>query len=273
MSSKRGNPTQVAESVPFDNSTNGFVADNVQAAIEETPGVAVDKPRAPIFFWNWNSNPIYLYLFGQVRSNELPFVVAQTAKLRELSCGGRQNNTNANVMFAIYKVTDPTATPSFGSLSSVTNQGLTYEEGDFPYAGSTRVTIELVNNGPSLPLAFSEDLNTRTVTIQLETNGSGTPITSRTELRDAFRLNSDITLIYAINGSGGTNLTPATFQTTGGSAGDAIGSVFMRAKSWGRRDGYEVSLQPGDFLIGRVFDQDRGSFSPSSMIAYISFDF
>lgn len=27
--------TQVAESVPFDNSTNGFVADNVQAAIEE----------------------------------------------------------------------------------------------------------------------------------------------------------------------------------------------------------------------------------------------
>lgn len=27
--------TQVAESVPFDNSTNGFVSDNVQGAIEE----------------------------------------------------------------------------------------------------------------------------------------------------------------------------------------------------------------------------------------------
>ena len=35
MSTRRGSPTEVAESVPFDNATNGFIADNTQAAIEE----------------------------------------------------------------------------------------------------------------------------------------------------------------------------------------------------------------------------------------------
>lgn len=270
--SRRDEYNPVANEIPFDNSTNGFTSDNVQNAIEEIPIVATDKPRAAIFFWDWNSNPIYLYIYGQVRSNELPFAIGQQAKLRELTCGGKQNNVDANALFALYKVTDPSVAPNLGSLPSVTNQGLTYTESDFPYPGSTRVTINLVNNGPSLPLAFSENLSTKTVTIQLATNGAGNVTTTRTQLRDAFRLNTTITLIYKITGSGNNIVSPASFTTSGGNAGDAIGAVFMRAKPWGSRTGYNASIQPGNFLIGRIFDEDIGSFSPSSMTAYISFN-
>jgi hypothetical protein len=260
----------VARQIPFDTSSNDFQSPNVQGAIEETLLLAEGVPRAPIFFWDWNSNPIYLHLFGQVRSNELPFVISQNSKLRELSCGGRQNTTTANAIFALYKITDPSLAPSFGTLPTVTNQSLTYTESDFPYAGSTRVTINLVNNGPSLPLSFSENLISKTVTIQLATNGAGVVTTTATQLRDAFRLNTTITLIYKVTGTGGT-LTTASFVTSGGTTGDAIGAVFMRAKPWGRTSGYEVDLVPGDFLVGRVFEQDIGSFSPSSMTSFISF--
>ena len=272
MSGKKVTMSPVAGQIPFDNEDNGFDSDNVQAAIEEVPGVALDKPRALVFFWDWNAFPIYLYLFGQVRSNDLPFAVGQNGKLRELTCGGRQNNVNANAIFALYRITDPSTNPNLGSLPEVVNQNLTYIESDFPYTGTSRVTINLVNNGPSLPLIFSEDLVTKTVTIQLATNAGGNVTTTRTQLRNAFRLNTDITLIYAINGSGGNVLSTASFSTSGGSVGDAIGAVFMRAKAFGFRKGYEVQLSPGDFLVGRAFNQNVNSFSPSSLTAYLSFD-
>ena len=270
--SRRDSYNPVASEIPFDNEGNSFTSEDVQSAIEEVPGVALDKSRALVFFWDWNANPIYMYLFGQVRSNDLPFAIGQSGRLRELTCGGRQNDVNANAIFALYRITDPSTNPNLGSLPEVSNQNLTYIESDFPYTGSTRVTINLVNNGASLPLVFSEDLTTKTVTIQLATNAGGNVTTTRTQLRDAFRLNTDITLIYAINGTGGATLNTASIQTTGGSVGDAIGAVFMRAKAFGFRDGYEVDLTPGDFLVGRAFNQNVNSFSPSSLTASISFD-
>jgi type II secretory pathway component HofQ len=42
--------SEVAESIPFDNSTNGFVAEDVQAAIEEINNV-VDTSASPGFTW------------------------------------------------------------------------------------------------------------------------------------------------------------------------------------------------------------------------------
>jgi hypothetical protein len=245
----------------------------LKGIVSSTPAFSsvVEKPRSSVFFWDWNSSPIYLYLFGQVRSNELPFAIGQEATLRELTCAGKINTATANAFYALYRVLDPATVPTLGVLPSVVNQGLTYEESDFPYAGTSRVTINIVNNGPSLPLAFSENTTTKTVTIQLATNGGGTVTTTRTQLRDAFRLNTTISLIYAINGTGGTVMTTASISTTGGSVGNAIGSVFMRAKAWGFREGYEVELSPGNFLIGRVDDQDVGTFSPSSLTAFISF--
>jgi hypothetical protein len=46
MSTRRGSPTEVAESVPFDNATNGFTSDNVQGAIEE-----IGASASPGFSW------------------------------------------------------------------------------------------------------------------------------------------------------------------------------------------------------------------------------
>lgn len=262
----------VASSIFFDSENNDFTSDNVQDALEEAVTLAEGKPRAFVSYWDWNSNPIYLYLFGQTRSNEVPFPVAVNSKLREMSCSGDQNNVDASVIFALYK-TDGSVPSNFGSLATATNQQVTYKEGDLPYTGTTRVTVELVNNGPSLPLAFSEDTVTRTVTIQLETNGAGTPQTTKNDLRSAFRLNTTIDLLYSINytGSGSTVLSPASFTCSGGDAGDAIGTVFMRATNTGFREGYDVDIAQGEALIGRVLEEDRNSFSPVGMIAFLAF--
>lgn len=262
----------VAESIPFDNEGTNFVSEDVQNALEEAVTLAEGKPRAFVAYWDWNSNPIYLYLFGQTRSNEVPFAIAVDSKLREMSCSGDQNNVDASVIFAVYN-TNGSAPSNFGTLATAVDQQVTYEEGDLPYTGTTRVTVELVNNGANLPLAFSEDLNTRTFTVQLATNGSGTPTTTKGQLRAAFRLNTDIQLIYSINysGSGNTVLSPATVVCSGGDPGDAVGTVFMRATNTGFREGYDVDLPQGSALVGRVLKQDRGSFSPTGMTTFISF--
>lgn len=262
----------VASSIFFDSEDNSFTSDNVQDALEEAVTLAEGVPRAFVSYWDWNSNPIYLYLFGQTRSNEVPFTTAVDSKLREMSCSGDQNNVDASVMFALYR-TDGSEPANFGTLAEATDQQVTYQEGDLPYTGTTRVTIELVNNGPSLPLAFSEDASTRTFTIQLETNGAGTPQTTKNDLRSAFRLNSTIDLIYSINytGSGSTVLSPTSFTCSGGDPGDAIGTVFMRATNTGFREGYDVDIAQGEALIGRVLEEDRNSFSPVGMIAFLAF--
>lgn len=272
MSTRRGSSSQVASSVPFNNDATSFTSNNVQDALEEAVTLAEGKPRAFVAYWDWNSNPIYLYLFGQTRSNDVPFPVASDSILREMSCSGDQNNVDASVMFALYSTNGAEPT-NFGTLAEATNQQVTYQEGDLPYVGTTRVTVELVNNGPNLPLTFNENLNTRTFTIQLETNGAGTVLTTKDDLRSAFRLNTDIELVYSINysGSGSTILSAASFVCSGGDAGDAIGTVFMRATNVGFREGYSVLIPQGSALIGRVLEEDRNSFSPVGMIAFLSF--
>ena len=48
MAPRRDEYNQIAESVPFDNGTNGFVSDNTQAAIEEAKQNAEGFPRAGV---------------------------------------------------------------------------------------------------------------------------------------------------------------------------------------------------------------------------------
>jgi hypothetical protein len=263
---------QVASSVPFDSDNNAFVSDNVQGAIEESVLLAEGKPRAFIYFWEWNTNatPKFFYKFGQVRSDDGPFVVAVPSRLRELTCGGKLNNANANASFTIYKNDTGVAPTTFGSRAQVVSQGLTFIEGDFPYTGTTRVQINLVNNGPSLPLVFSEDIFTRIITVQLATNAGGVVTTTRTQLRDAFRLNNTISLLYAIDGTGGTAMTTENIVCSGGSVVEEIASVFMRAKSWGLRE-FNIQLNPGDFLYMRNDNQNVASFGNPDTVAYISF--
>lgn len=55
MSTRRGSATNVASSTPFDNSTNGFTADDVQAAIEEVDN-KVNTSASPGFSFGRASN-------------------------------------------------------------------------------------------------------------------------------------------------------------------------------------------------------------------------
>lgn len=272
---------QQAEETPFDNTTPGaagLTSNETQAAIEEVYSNANGpKGRLPITYWEFTTNSNnYLYYGGQSKSNETPFVSGNDGNFNEIAVAARVNSSGSNTLWAIYRVPKGLVpvmgviTPTFGSLATVTNQSLTYEESEYPYTGSTRVSISLVNNGASLPLTFSEDLVARTVTIQLATNAGGTVTTTATQLRDAFRLNNTISQIWRITGTGGT-LSVASFTCAGGSLGDEIAAIHLRANSSNYRSGYNVAMNPGDILIGRCVLQDIGSMSNMQMTGFVSY--
>ena len=68
MSTRRGSPTDVAESIPFDNATNGFTSDNVQGAIEE-----IGASASPGFSFGRSSTTgagTWLLRVGSIPSNK-----------------------------------------------------------------------------------------------------------------------------------------------------------------------------------------------------------
>jgi len=101
------NKTPVAESIPFDNSANGFTADDVQAAIEEAGGdiskleaIEVINTSAVTMTTSWqdismeverSSNPIYLHV-----SNSPEITVTQANRYLVIYNAGIQT-TNANL--------------------------------------------------------------------------------------------------------------------------------------------------------------------------------
>lgn len=245
--------------------------------VEDISAINGPKGRLPILYWEFSTNANnYLYYGGQTKSNETPFVSGSDGLFNEIAVAGRVNSVDSNALWTIYRVPASAVpvfgsiTPAFGSLATVTNQGLTYYEADYPYVGSTRMTINLVNNGASLPLSFSENVNTRTLTIQLATNGGGTITTTATQLRDAFRSNKTIQQIWRITGTGGT-LSAASFVCSGGSLGDEIAAIHLRANSSNYRANYAVVINPGDVLIGRCIIVDTGSISNMQMTGFISY--
>lgn len=276
MSRDEFNP--VAREIPFDNEGTPLISEETRAAILEVfANASGPKGRLPILYWEFYTYANnYLYYGGQTKSNETPFVSGNEAILNEIAVAGRVNSINSNALWSIYRIdrnsipTTGAITPSFGSLATVVNQGLTYHESDYPYSGTTRVTINLVNNGPSLPLSFSEDVSTRTITIQLATNGASTITTTATQLRDAFRANNTIDQVWRITGTGGT-LSVASIQCSGGSVGDEIAAIHLRNNSSNFRAGYEVQINPGDVLIGRCNVIDVGSISNMQMTGFVSY--
>lgn len=260
----------VANSVPFDPDNTPFVSENVQDALVEAYGTAALQSRSPLLYWEFNSNSnTYLYLAGQTKSNNAPYVVPKDAFLREVGVTARVTTNPSSAFYTIYNSAAINAI-SLGTLPTVTNQALTYHESDYPYVGSTRVTINLVNNGPSLPLTFSEDPITRIVTIQLATNAGGNITTTATQLRNAFRNNSSIKLIWRIVGTGGTPLTTASIITAGGTVGDAIGSIFLRANTFALGF-YDTPVSQFGLISVQCSTRDFGSIADTSV--QVTFNF
>lgn len=137
MSTRRGSPTQVAESVPFDKDGTTFNSDNVQDAIEEAKQNAEGFPRAGI---RSTSN-------GTVSNNQwigptelLPntplLIVPVNIRLNEITW----SNATTNVQFRIqFRSGSKTGTIFHTMTVTSPNSGYGYVSGlsyDFP-AGTT----------------------------------------------------------------------------------------------------------------------------------------
>lgn len=101
----------VASSTPFDNSTNGFTADDVQEAIEEVRGIA-EPLRVPInLIYNGTlSNGDFIGYSNLLPGDATPIVIPITGTFVEFTW----SNSRTNCDFALeFRLGSTTATPFF----------------------------------------------------------------------------------------------------------------------------------------------------------------
>lgn len=94
---------QVSEETPFDNSTNGFTANEVQSAIEEAYQLGANASRGPTIcgFDGTASSGRWLEFFANNPSNNSPFILAEDAELIALSVVTASGSSTGTV--TIYK--------------------------------------------------------------------------------------------------------------------------------------------------------------------------
>lgn len=92
--------TPVAASVPFDNDTNGYAAEDVQAAIEESKITAVALPRYAIVttFNGTVSNNQWLGYSNLLPGDSVPIIIPSNAVLKEISFSNVRNNVNGDLV-------------------------------------------------------------------------------------------------------------------------------------------------------------------------------
>lgn len=91
-----------ADSIPFDNDTNGFTADNVQDAIEESENSAIGNLLEFPFVSSGNTANKWLgYSNSAAPSNEIPLILPQAAELKGITFSNRDNDVDIDV--EIYK--------------------------------------------------------------------------------------------------------------------------------------------------------------------------
>ena len=90
---------QVAQAIWFDNSSNGFVADDVQEAIEEAQAGGASASRGPTIcgFDGTASTGRWLEFYSNNPSNTVPFVLAENAELIALSVVTSSASATGNV--------------------------------------------------------------------------------------------------------------------------------------------------------------------------------
>lgn len=146
MSTRRGSPTQVAESVPFSNDGNGFVSTNTQDAIEEAKQNAEGFPRAGLRS-SYNSTVGGGSWLGpnELLSNT-PLLVAPVAlKINEITW----SNQTVNVQFRIqFRLNSRTGTIFYTLTVTSTNPGYGYVTGvDYSLAPGDTVHAQYLDDG------------------------------------------------------------------------------------------------------------------------------
>ena len=119
----------VATSVPFDNSTNGFTADNVQAAIEEAKTSATGRVFQIAFVGNgttgnqWIANTVAVII-----SNQTPYISPFFARLISVDYSNSSINTDPIIKFAISNAASTTATTDRSYKWTITNSRAALKE-------------------------------------------------------------------------------------------------------------------------------------------------
>ena len=112
--------TDVAESTPFDNDTNGFIADNTQAAIEEVK-INAGLSRFSVNFAYGSNSGRWLELFQTNASNTSPFVVAEPGIITSLGLSNK--NSASGATFTVYVNGVAEATIDMGDGTGETDTG------------------------------------------------------------------------------------------------------------------------------------------------------
>jgi hypothetical protein len=109
--------TQVAKSIPFDNSTNGYTAIDLQTAVEESRATAIGNDRYTLFA-NFNGNAItgrFLEIFPGFGSDIAPFIFPKNCKIVDTAAGCFSNSTGTISFYRSTDLVNPIFSMSFSN--------------------------------------------------------------------------------------------------------------------------------------------------------------
>lgn len=87
-----------ADRVYFDNSTNGFTADGVQAAIEEAQNSAIGSIKSFSFMTSGNTSNKWLgFASNTAPSDQVPFIVPQDSEIKGVTFANRDNDVDIDI--------------------------------------------------------------------------------------------------------------------------------------------------------------------------------
>lgn len=111
--------TQLAEQTPFDNSSNGFIATNVQAAIVEAKLAGSTQRFTIKLLHNGNMTNNQRFGYDALLPNT-PIIVPKNCLLRELAFANQ--NTTTDARFDIYRRSPPASSPTPGGTATLLQQ-------------------------------------------------------------------------------------------------------------------------------------------------------
>jgi ABC-type uncharacterized transport system ATPase component len=145
----------VARSVPFDNSTNGFIASETQSAIEEVKNLFMNTSSFAIIAGRSASTGagVFLDFIAGNSSDTSPFVAIQNVNIRGLSAAGTSSTTCVVGLYKNGNLASPVATVTLTAQSSNYVNSLTV-----PLVAGDTISVRVVSGSilkPFVTIYFS----------------------------------------------------------------------------------------------------------------------
>lgn len=140
--------TQVASSIPYDNTSSGIASTDVQAAIDEVYNLAKNASRGSIGcgFDGTASSGRYLEFFSNNPSNNSPFIVPEPGIIRAISASSAANST---CVITLFKNGVSIATLTFTAQASQRNKTLNLSVTDLD-----KLSVQVTSGSISRPAFF-----------------------------------------------------------------------------------------------------------------------